>query len=226
MYFRQPERPVPQKEGKGELTFQCGFKISGVWKEGVLQGKATGRFPDGMQMSIMWKDGEFATGTVGRMHYEAQGDFPGRFPLQADPYECKYVYVEKSTVPGAGEGLFALRNLKCGALICYYNGTLLTHKVVDDRSWRYNNNTISLDEDWCIDVPLKHSSSKKYTATLGHKVNSSPEPNCEYCECFHPFYGAIKGVRALRDIRKDEELFTFYDYKGEARVPHWYKQRE
>jgi hypothetical protein len=40
--------------------------------------------------------------------------------LLRDPYEKRSVYVAASTIPGAGEGLFAKRNFEQRELISYY----------------------------------------------------------------------------------------------------------
>ena len=217
------------KHGAGKMTFHpCGLTIDGRWSEGALHGEGcTVIFPDQqLRIECRFERGEFVSGTTadGR-RWEAQGDFPGQRPTQSDPYEERYVEERRSTVVGAGQGLFARRALPAGLLACYYNGLLVEHAVVDSRSWRFNANTISLDEDFCLDVPLSHTRSRAYSATLGHKVNSSRQLcNCEYVRAFHPFWGSIKAVRTTRPVAKGEELFTFYDYKNERRPPSWFQE--
>ncbi len=217
------------KHGAGTMVFRsCGLRIEGRWKGGALHGKkSVVVFPDGrLRMTCHFEEGEFVRGTTEEgTTWEAQGDFPGRLPLQCDPYELHYVVEGQSTIAGAGQGLFAKRAVAAGVIVCYYNGCLVEHTVVDNRSWRYNSNTISLDDEFCLDVPLSHASSKHYCATLGHKVNSSRLLcNCEYAPAFHPFWGAIKSVRTLGPISAGEELFTFYDYRNERRPPAWTKE--
>ena len=51
---------------------------------------------------------------------------------------------------------------------------------VDARDWRENSNTISLDDDWVIDVPKQYASTNVYCASLGHKANHSFTPNSKY----------------------------------------------
>lgn len=41
-------------------------------------------------------------------------------------------------------------DLEAGFLASYYNGLLVHHNVVDNRSWRFNSNTISLNSDYCL----------------------------------------------------------------------------
>jgi len=93
--------------------------------------------------------------------------------------------------------------------------------VVDARSWKLNNNTISLDEETVIDVPPKFSTTKTYCASLGHKANHSVENNAVYDICWHPRFGKIKCIRTIRDVQEDEEVTVLYGYTNTA--PKWYK---
>lgn len=67
-------------------------------------------------------------------------------PMLRDPYESERVFVKTSTIPDAGDGLFAKRKLKAGEVVSFYNGIRLTHAEVDERDWALNSNTISIDE--------------------------------------------------------------------------------
>jgi histone-lysine N-methyltransferase SETD7 len=78
-------------------------------------------------------------------------------PLQPDPYESKRIYVGKSTIPGAGSGVFARHPGKRGMLVGFYNGVRKTkleaRLTKDDRQSSY-----MIDNDWAIadqvlDVP-------------------------------------------------------------------------
>ena len=79
-------------------------------------------------------------------------------PLLQDPYESRLVYVKKSPLEGAGEGLFAKIDLPADRVVSFYSGIRTTHKIVDKRAWRVNNNTIELDEEVVIDVPQEYAS--------------------------------------------------------------------
>ena len=46
----------------------------------------------------------------------------GEMPLVQDPYEKITVKVDTSGVPNAGQGLFAVRNIKKGEVLSFYNG--------------------------------------------------------------------------------------------------------
>ena len=46
----------------------------------------------------------------------------GQFGRISDPHERKAVYVGESSIPGAGDGLFAKRNFRSGQLVSYFGG--------------------------------------------------------------------------------------------------------
>ena len=112
-------------------------------------------------------------------------------PLVSDVYEQDRVCVGKSLIKNAGEGLFAKVNLKEDEVASFYNGIRLSHDEVDSRDWLLNENTLSLDEDVVIDVPVEYSDTARYCATLGHKANHSNNPNCKYDFFNHPRYAII-----------------------------------
>ena len=215
-----------RRHGPGRLAFACGTTLRGTWRDGTLTGMAETTFPDGMEMQCRFDEhGEFLVGLMkDGSEWPAQGEFPGRYPTRRDPYEVRHTVVEKSTVQGAGQGVFALHDLPANFLAVYYNGCLVSHEQVDSRSWRFNANCISLDADFVLDVPNAYASDKRYCATTGHKVNSvtgDNAPNCEYVRAFHPFYGNIKAVRTLVPVKQGQELFTSYAYVNERRPPAW-----
>ncbi len=120
------------KEGKGEQKFGCGLQIFGTWRGGALEGVARVVFPDQKTvMSCHFSKGIFEKGKLGRLVFDAQGEFPGKYPCQNDPYEDLYVMVGKSTIENAGEGLFAKIDIPSHFLVSYYNGCLVEHDVVN-----------------------------------------------------------------------------------------------
>ena len=108
--------------------------------------------------------------------------------LVSDPYEDITVYVKPSPILNAQEGLFALRRIPKGDLCSIYSGCLVTLEEEESRAWKYNSNTIQLDEDYCVDVPHPYESTSLYKASLGHKANHGfgAQVNSEYMELFHP----------------------------------------
>ena len=149
-------------------------------------------------------------------------------PLVPDLYEQGRVYVSRSLIPGADEGLFAKVDCCEGEVVSFYNGIRLTHEEVDAREWALNGNTISLNAETVLDVPAEYSSVDVYCASLGHKANHSEEPNCEYAPFTHPRFGAIKIIRTLRAVREGEELTCNYGYNHKMPgtstddLPNWY----
>ena len=109
-------------------------------------------------------------------------------PLLSDVYEKDRVCVKRSLIENADEGLFAKVDLQEDEVVSFYNGIRLSHDEVDSRDWSLNGNTLSLDEDVVIDIPLESASTEIYCATLGHKANHSKHPNCKYDLFYHPRY--------------------------------------
>jgi histone-lysine N-methyltransferase SETD7 len=105
-------------------------------------------------------------------------------------------------------------------------GVRLTHEEVDSRSWAENSNTISLDEDTVLDVPLQFSHCNQYCATLGHKANHSSSPNACYDVFDHPTFGFIKSLRALCSIPPNQEITVDYGFDGVHGYPDWWNQQE
>ena len=65
-------------------------------------------------------------------------------PRQVDVYEERTVYVDKTTLQDAGDGLFARRDLAVDTLVAFYNGVRLgpgEDKIaigsLVERGWKY-----------------------------------------------------------------------------------------
>jgi len=151
-------------------------------------------------------------------------------PLLEDPYEQETVYVAPSTIsPHAGEGLFAKRHIRTGELVSLFSGLReIKHGravtiCATDEAW--SDYRLTLDSLIDIDVPLELTTLDKYRATLGHKACHSFEPkrNAKFDNLWHPRFGRIMSIVALRDIRLGEEILVKYGY--DLRIaPEWYKQ--
>lgn len=76
---------------------------------------------------------------------------------------------------------------------------------------------------FAIDVPEPYHLTKNYWASLGHKANHNFEPNAQYIQLFHPKFGDIMWVSAIKDILKGEEIFVDYGYNGHCRGPEWFR---
>jgi len=142
-------------------------------------------------------------------------------PLLCDPYETEFVLVGPSTLPGAGEGLFAKLHVEAGTVVSFYNGTRVEPSDTTDIS-ENNDYRIVLDEKYDLDIPIDMISLTQYSATLAHKVCHSFTPNCEFDNFYHPRFGFIKSLTTLRDIKEGDELFVNYRYSLSV-SPTWYK---
>ena len=169
-----------QKNGalsEGTLMFldggefrNCRFDDSG----NVHDDKATYVYPDKKSfLKGSWEHGKLKRGRFDdqeEYYYCHEPEFPGLSALQKDPYEEKYVYVKKSKIDNAGEGLFAKVDLPKNFICSFYGGKRVSQEEVNERDWSENSNVVLLDnEDVCIDVPKPFDQLDHYCATLGHK---------------------------------------------------------
>jgi histone-lysine N-methyltransferase SETD7 len=143
------------------------------------------------------------------------------YPLLSDPYEDYRVEVKKSRIEGAGEGLYAKIDTQRGEIMSFYNGIRITHEEVDERDWKLNNNTISLDDDTVIDVPIELSDTSVYCGSLSHKANHSFNPNCKFDYYQHIRFGFIRCIRTIKNVKAGEELTVGYNFEGTS-FPDWY----
>ena len=60
--------------------------------------------------------------------------FHFRYPTVRDPYESRTVEVRESRVPGAGEGLFAVRDVGVGESVAYFAGVRVPATETSARS--------------------------------------------------------------------------------------------
>ena len=74
-------------------------------------------------------------------------------------------------------------------------------------------------------VPPSHTSIIDYRASLGHKVNHKfSGVHGEFCDLKHPVFGDIRGVCAIKNIEKGEEIYEDYDYDmSYDDTPRWYR---
>ena len=85
------------------------------------------------------------------------------------------------------------------------------------------NSRLTLDKSVDLDVGPESQSCSQYCAPLGHKACHSFEmKNAAFREFEHPRFGRIMSVVALRDIKRDEEVFVSYNYSV-SHAPEWYQ---
>jgi SET domain-containing protein len=129
----------------------------------------------------------------------------------------KRTVVRKSTIPKAGNGLFAAVRIKEGEVIGELGGRLVT----DDDPGRANQYVASIPEcAWEKTRPYKYIDSKDYGAHVS-RINFAPseingiETNFQNAGikqiCQHPYVVFV----ALRDIEPGTEIFSSYgaDYE-------------
>lgn len=250
------------RHGDGAVTLPDGGRLVGRFVQGVFDG-ANNRYvyPPALDTEVslrgLWSEGEMkraqfylgdkpATpaqgGGVDFAHDESTATRISTHPLLADPFESLTVFVEQSTIPHSGEGLFARVALPAGVVVTFYSGTRDKGYKSERRRWSENSNTIALiDDDPAqadvdIDVGECWATTATYRASLAHKVNHTfPEGqrNAKYDMCLHPRFGLIKCVRTTKPVPAGGELFVDYGYtltfdakgnvKGNA-GPLWYRK--
>jgi histone-lysine N-methyltransferase SETD7 len=84
----------------------------------------------------------------------------------------------------------------------------------------YLKNTLLLNS---TKIVSNNSLTNRYCATLGHKANHREDNNAVYGRYYHPRFGAIKCIRSIRPIAKDEEICVDYGYKKNT-GPTWYRE--
>jgi histone-lysine N-methyltransferase SETD7 len=151
-------------------------------------------------------------------------------PHQPDVYEKRLVEVGMSLVEGGGEGLFAKEDIDEDILVAYYNGVRIKpgeEGVEEDTGY-------SIYIDWGqtrseriksehMDIPSKYQSSANYTSTMGHKVNHSFDPNCQFVVAVHPCFGRIPAVKTIKPVHRGDELLVHY-FMDMEETYEWYRE--
>ncbi len=157
----------------------------------------------------------------------------GQHYYRMDPYEKRTVYVN-ATSDGRGDGLFAKRFVKAGDTLAYYAGIVrdvskrpfFTSNQTLDEAFDVHRNLIVLQGNLHMTIPREFWTLDRYRATLGHKANHGfgASVNAAFDSVFHPSYGIIRGIVALKRIEKGEEILVDYGYETEkgALLPDWY----
>ncbi|HCM77588.1 MAG TPA: SET domain-containing protein-lysine N-methyltransferase [Cytophagales bacterium] len=118
----------------------------------------------------------------------------------------KQLYTKKSTLPGAGKGLFTKKKIKKGTRIVEYKGEILTWKEVKKLADDRNGYVFYISSKRCIDA-------WNYKKALGRYANDAKglarikgiKTNSEYVidgkKCF---------IEAIKDIPAKSEIFVEY----------------
>jgi histone-lysine N-methyltransferase SETD7 len=143
-----------------------------------------------------------------------------------DPYETEIVVCRESRINGAGDGLFAKKDLPSDTLVSYYNGL----KVQYEEHYAPMNFNYQIYVDWnftdksaFIDIPTESIDSSSYCASLAHKANHSFLPNCQFVSANHPRFGRVPSLKTIRPVARGDELLTHYKYDM-ALAPNWYTE--
>ena len=109
--------------------------------------------------------------------------------LLEDNYEQVTVVCHQSKVEGAGDGLFAKRDLPPETVISYYNGL----HISPDEDYAPSSYNYQIYVDWTntegspyVDIPTECTDVQAYCASLAHKANHSFTPNCRFVSVHHP----------------------------------------
>jgi len=230
--------PTKVKEEGAYLYPKLSKAIVGSWKTKQCENYSTAeyRLIDGQYWTVTgveWKEGWpqlQLEGEDGRG--EVAYDPPtfmriSRTPLLPDEYEEETVVVGLSSVPGAGEGLFARFNVEAGGLLSLFSGNRISkghsRKGVRWGDEEWSDFRLTLDKSVDLDIPPDMRLTSEYRATLGHKAcHDFAKKNAAFQEFEHPRFGCVMSVVALRDIKPGEEVFVSYNYCiGSA--PPWYQ---
>ena len=145
-------------------------------------------------------------------------------PLVRDPYEHENVYVARSAIEFAGEGLYAKRFLPAGSLIALFNGIRQREVGYTKKMQEFSDYRIGMGAgEVCLDIPGAYTSLDKYCATLGHKACHSFKPNSGFRELAHPRFGRIMSIVAETNIERHQEILVSYNYRIHQ-APQWYQQ--
>jgi len=109
-----------------------------------------------------------------------------------------------------GDGVFAVEAIRKGTRIIDYDGELIRSHDSDQREDEY----YARGEIWVFRVNRAWSRDANVGGNVARFINHACEPNCYFEVTDKTIW-----IRALRDIKRGEELT--YDYKttGERRIP-------
>ena len=161
----------------------------------------------------------------------------GNLPLAPDPYETMTIEVKPSSIPNAGQGLFAKRTIEENELVAFYNGLRIPaaqfqkhiQKCIEDiqgddqtnleKEQKCHKNALSTlhliaNPKEVFNVPPFWNDLNRYNATLAHYANNKlePETNVKLGVIDHPRFGTITCLMAERTIEKGEEIFLDYSF--------------
>ncbi len=115
------------------------------------------------------------------------------------------LYVQKSTLPDAGDGLFTSKFIPKGTRIIEYKGKITTWKEVDSQDGN-NGYIYFVKRSHVIDASKTKSALARYANDArGLKKITGLRNNAEYAEDGLRVY-----IQSIRDIQPGEEIFVPY----------------
>ena len=161
----------------------------------------------------------------------------GNLPLIPDPYETMTIEVKPSSIPNAGQGLFAKRIIGDNEIVAFYNGLRIPatqfqqhiKKCIEDiqednqtnleKEQKCHKNALSTlhliaNPQEVFNVPPFWNDLNRYNATLAHYANNKlgPEANVKLGVIDHPRFGTITCLVSERTIEEGEEIFLDYSF--------------
>ena len=122
----------------------------------------------------------------------------------------------KSTIPQAGLGAFAIRDIPKGTLIVQYKGKLISKELSDKIAEKHKKK----GELWIFTLNEKYDIDGSRGGNEARYINNDTEnPNCEATN----YDDEEVWIEATRDIKKGEELFYDYGFDEEDEDYPWYK---
>jgi len=121
----------------------------------------------------------------------------------------KFLYLKKSTIPGAGKGLFTKVDIKKGTRVVEYKGQIVTWKQVEQMSDDRNGYVFYFNRSYCLDAwPRINSFARYANDAKGITRVDGIKNNLEFVEVNKPTKRCF--LDATRDIPKGSELFVGY----------------
>ena len=147
--------------------------------------------------------------------------------LIPDPYETKYLKLQKSLVPNSGNGVIARKNIPEETVAAHFSLHMYNHQEEKIYYANCKNNKKRSDDErracvkydlflsrYRVLISLPPELDKEPLPTLGPKVNHHFQfNNSIFTEIEHPRWGIIQSVRTTKNVKAGQEIFTHYEYE-------------
>ena len=149
--------------------------------------------------------------------------------LTEDPLEKRYVYVNQSRLPDAGQGLFAKVDIAPDTIFAFFGGFVYTAQEWNNTNLlypKYFGYFQDASVDYFVHIPDEAGDDlNKYRATLGHKINHGfKDHNCRFVANNHPRFGLIAAAKTKVNVQAGQELVCHYNMHFHVGQP-WYQEK-